>query len=368
MRLFLLSLSLLLVPVVAAAPASARDGEVVNVAAPEVAGGAVFEEVLRASPGVWSPPDVDITYRWLRDGEPVRHARTRTYRLDLADIGHRMSVQVTATDSTGGKGRAVSEETTRVRRAVLTSRSRPVVSGVERFTHTVTATPGRWSAAPSRLRLRWLRDDDPIRGARRARYSFAPEDVGHRVRVRVTAYAEGYRPATSTSRVRPAVRHRVDVRRRVTYVVRTRGHVTADLASFRRLAQQTYDDPRGWRGKGVEFRRVAKGGSFTLVLAEARTVPSFSSACSSTYSCRVGRYVIINQTRWQHASPPWNAAGESLRDYRHLVVNHETGHWLGRGHATCPGPGRLAPVMMQQSKGRDGCRFNPWPTPAELRT
>ena len=69
------------------------------------------------------------------------------------------------------------------------------------------------------------------------------------------------------------------------------------------------------------------------MLAAAGTVPSFSSTCSATWSCRVGRFVIINQDRWEHASPAWNAAGRSLRDYRHLVVNHETGHWLGRGHA-----------------------------------
>jgi len=147
----------------------------------------------------------------------------------------------------------------------------------------------------------------------------------------------------------------------------TRGRVTASVATFRRLAQQTYADPRGWRAKGVQFRPVSTGGSFTLVLAEASTVPSFSSVCSSMWSCRVGRYVIINQTRWQHASPAWNAANGSLRGYRHLVVNHETGHWLGRGHAGCAGAGQLAPVMMQQSKGLNGCRFNPWPTLAELR-
>jgi hypothetical protein len=49
-----------------------------------------------------------------------------------------------------------------------------------------------------------------------------------------------------------------------------------------------------------------------------------------------------------------------------MVVNHETGHWLGLGHAGCPGRGRLAPVMMQQSKGLGGCRFNPFPTSREL--
>jgi hypothetical protein len=151
----------------------------------------------------------------------------------------------------------------------------------------------------------------------------------------------------------------IPVSRRVTYSVITRGRVTASLEVFTRLAQETYDDPRGWRAGGVQFRRVPRGGDFTLVLSAAGAVPSFSSQCSTQWSCRVGRYVIINQTRWQHASPAWNRGGRSLRDYRHMVVNHETGHWLGRGHVGCSGG--KAPVMMQQSKGTDGCSFNPWP-------
>jgi hypothetical protein len=157
----------------------------------------------------------------------------------------------------------------------------------------------------------------------------------------------------------------IAVRRRVTYSVTTRGAITTSMAVFRRQAQETFEDPRGWRAGGVEFRRVPRGGDFTLVLAAARAVPSFSSSCSSTWSCRVGRFVIINQDRWKHASPAWNAAGRSLRDYRHLVVNHETGHWLGRGHASCPPGGGRAPVMMQQSKGTGRCRFNPWPLERE---
>jgi hypothetical protein len=76
--------------------------------------------------------------------------------------------------------------------------------------------------------------------------------------------------------------------------------------------------------------------------------------------------VIINQLRWRHASPSWNQAHKSLRTYRHMVVNHETGHWLGHGHLGCGGAGRLAPVMMQQSKGLDGCKHNPWPLASEL--
>ena len=359
--------------VVVAVPAAsvARGGEVVNVAAPGIAGDAVFDQLLRAGPGRWDPAEVEVTYRWLRDGAFVRGARERTYRLVEADLGHRVAVQVTATDAEGGTGTAVSEETPAVARATFEVEQRPSVSGVLRYSHTLTADPGRFTSnstgSSTRFGYQWLRADIPITGATSPRYPLGPEDVGKLVRVQVTASAPGYRTATASSVPQTRVRHRVDVRRKVTYSVTTRGRVTASLETFRRLAQETYDDARGWRAKGVEFRRVRSGGSFTLVLAEASTVPSFSSECSATYSCRVGRYLIINQTRWQHASPPWNAAGESLRDYRNLVVNHETGHWLGKGHASCPGNGRLAPVMMQQSKGNDGCRFNPWPTAAELR-
>jgi hypothetical protein len=156
----------------------------------------------------------------------------------------------------------------------------------------------------------------------------------------------------------------VPVRRRVTYSVTTRGRITTSMRVFRLQAQETFDHPRGWRAGGVQLRRVRRGGDFTLVLAAAGTLPSFAAGCSVQWSCRVGRHVVINQLRWTRASPAWNAAGRSLRDYRHMVVNHETGHWLGLGHASCRG-GR-APVMMQQSKGTGGCRFNPWPLPGEV--
>jgi hypothetical protein len=154
----------------------------------------------------------------------------------------------------------------------------------------------------------------------------------------------------------------------VTYRVETRGHITTSLKEFRAQAQETYADPRGWRSAGIELRPVKHGGAFTLVLSQASLVPSFSSGCSSMWSCRVGRFVIINQDRWKNASPAWNAAHLAVRDYRHMVVNHETGHWLGLGHASCPGKGRLAPVMMQQSKGLNGCRFNPFPTTREINS
>lgn len=156
------------------------------------------------------------------------------------------------------------------------------------------------------------------------------------------------------------------VNKNVTYDVATRGTITADLTEFKNLAGQTYADGRGWSRLGITFQEVTSGGDFTLVLSEASQLPSFSSVCSTDWSCQVGHYVVINQDRWLYASDSWNNSGGSLRDYRHMVINHETGHWLGHGHASCGGVGQLAPIMQQQSIDLQGCNFNPWPLASEL--
>lgn len=153
----------------------------------------------------------------------------------------------------------------------------------------------------------------------------------------------------------------------VTYDISTKGAITASLAEFKTMANQTLNDSRGWARMGIAFKEVASGGQFTLVLSEANQVPSFSpGGCDAQYSCRAGRYVVINQDRWLGATASWNAGGGSLRDYRHMVVNHETGHWLGHGHVSCGGTGQAAAVMQQQSISLQGCSFNPWPLASEL--
>ena len=347
-----------------APPAQAAD--LANTVPPSISGHAKFDAELVADPGEWTPPATSYSYRWLRDGEPIKGARDATYHPGLDDLGHRISVRVAAADDAGQTGTATSAETEPIERAQLRAKGGQEVAGIARYTHTLTARPGRWNAEPTRLRFQWRRNRVDIPGATARRFAIRPEDLGARLRVRITAKAPGYEEASVTTHPTRRVQHRVDVRRVVRYHIESRGHVTASLRKFAVQAQETFDDPRGWRAAGIDFRRVAGGGSMTLVLAEARTVPSFSSACSADWSCRVGRFVIINQTRWLHASPAWNAAHGPLRGYRHMVVNHETGHFLGLGHSGCPGKGRPAPVMMQQSKGLHGCRFNSWPIPREI--
>jgi hypothetical protein len=123
-------------------------------------------------------------------------------------------------------------------------------------------------------------------------------------------------------------------------------------------------DPHGWTGAGIEFQRVDTGGDFTIVLANANAVPSYSpGVCDTMYSCQSGRYVVLNDDRWSQGSPKWPGP---LGAYRQMVLNHETGHWLGLGHSLCTGPGELAPLMQQQSIDLQGCAPNSWPLAWEL--
>lgn len=243
----------------------------------------------------------------------------------------------------------------------LTNTEAPAISGTPKEGEVLRGHPGRWTPQRSETRYRWLRDGDPIAHARDRSYRLTALDVMATITLEVRVRADGHAWTVAVSEPTARIDYRRPVRRRVTYDIATRGRITTSLATFKRLAQETYADARGWRAGGIAFRRVARGGDFSLVLAEASTLPSFGAECSTYWSCRVGRFVVINQDRWKFASPAWNQAHAGLRNYRHLVVNHETGHWLGHGHRGCPGPGQQAPVMMQQSKGLDGCRFNPWP-------
>ena len=153
------------------------------------------------------------------------------------------------------------------------------------------------------------------------------------------------------------------VSRTVTYSVAVDGAVESDVNEFADTAGRIYASPRGWRDAGIQFVRVASGGDFTLVLANPRQVETYDPICSYLFSCTVGRYVVINDFRFAHGSIAW--PGE-LDWYRSMVINHETGHWLGLGHQYCGGPGQLAPVMQQQSIDMQGCAINPWPLKWEL--
>ncbi|WP_141013166.1 hypothetical protein [Nocardioides sambongensis] len=75
---------------------------------PRVEGAARPGRMLRATPGRWAPTPTSVRYQWLRDGRPIRSARSRGYRVRPADRGDRLSVKVSVTRAGHPKATAVS--------------------------------------------------------------------------------------------------------------------------------------------------------------------------------------------------------------------------------------------------------------------
>jgi len=129
-----------------------------------------------------------------------------------------------------------------------------------------------------------------------------------------------------------------------------------DPDDFAAQVSATLADPRGWR---APLRRVGPGQpyDFTIYLVTPGTRDVLCADQADGYtSCRNGDRVVLNIARWVKGVPRIK-----LKTYRQYMVNHEVGHRLGHGHEKCPGPGKPAPVMQQQTLGLHGCTPNPWP-------
>ncbi|MGO4958339.1 DUF3152 domain-containing protein [Luteococcus sp. Sow4_B9] len=146
------------------------------------------------------------------------------------------------------------------------------------------------------------------------------------------------------------------------YVVKVEDGTGLDVTTTAKQVAAVLNDPRGWSGReGHSFELVkdpAKA-NFAILLASPGTVQKMCPLdVRMTWSCQAGTNVLLNSDRWLYMTPTYS----DLTAYRAYLVNHEVGHFIGKGHVGCPAPGRNAPVMMQQSKRIDGCKPNPWPS------
>jgi Protein of unknown function (DUF3152) len=155
--------------------------------------------------------------------------------------------------------------------------------------------------------------------------------------------------------------------RLIRYDVRVEDGLSIDPDKAAVLIQGVLDDERSWRGSRRWRFELAPVGQSATLHAYIVTPKTTDRLCApyltrGEVSCQKGDRVILNAKRWLLGADSYSS---DLTNYRRYLVNHEFGHALGKGHVDCPGPGKLAPIMLQQTKGLWGCRKNPWPLASE---
>jgi hypothetical protein len=149
----------------------------------------------------------------------------------------------------------------------------------------------------------------------------------------------------------------------VTYRVELETSLTLADADVASTVDATLGDPRSWTAPGdVALQRIDGEADVVVRLATPATVDRLCLPLRTNgiFSCHSSGSVNLNVVRWQQGAEGWPLP---MPEYRAYMVNHEFGHALGHGHTSCAGAGAVAPVMMQQTKGLNGCTPNAWPYP-----
>ena len=180
------------IPVAAAPP--------VNTTPPGITGTPEDGGTLTATPGTWTgTTPIDYTYQWQRCDEngdncvDIPGATGDTYTPDADDIGHTVTVVVTA-DNEGGVVTETAAASSEIVAAPPRETTPPAVTGGVAPGDTLTADEGTWTGTdPVIYTYQWQRCDEDgtdcvdVAGATDPTYTLTDDDQGHAVVVVVTA-------------------------------------------------------------------------------------------------------------------------------------------------------------------------------------
>jgi hypothetical protein len=241
---------------------------------PAVSGLATAGRVVSGDAGVWeNPSSLTFSRQWRRCNaavtacDAIPGATSATYTATAGDVGRRLEVLVTATDSAGRTTVSHSAAGALVGMALLP----PTISGATAPGAVLTCSTSGW---PNTTTLSWLRDGTAIGAG--ATHVIVPSDAGHAL----TCRADDHDPtngttATSAPRVIPII---VPTSSSPPTIRRNKTKLTCQPGTWQNATTRKYQ----WLRDGEPISRATRS-TYTLTRADKGRLVACLVTASNAY-------------------------------------------------------------------------------------
>lgn len=175
-----------------------RDRAFKNIVRPKIVGTPKVGVHLTVGGGKWQPAGKP-SYQWLQDGKPIPGQTGQHFMPIRTQIGHRLSVRVTASRPNYQSTSVVTAQTAPVVPGDLTMTAEPSISGTPEVGHELTVDPGTYSPSGYRTSVQWYADGQPLQGQTGATYTPTQDDAGKTITVKVHVTRMGHNPRDVTT-------------------------------------------------------------------------------------------------------------------------------------------------------------------------
>lgn len=265
-------------------------------ARPGISGAIVVGSTVTAKPGVWTPR-TEFSFQWYANGAAISGATEATYVITAAQVGQRLTVEVTGALADHVTASRASAQTAAVKVGTLVAPV-PTISGSVAVGSTVTAKLGVWTAGTA-FAYQWYADGKAISKATKSTLKVASAQQGKKLSVKVTGKKAGYTTASTSSKqtakapkvATPSISGKAATGSKLTAKAGswTSGaklsyQWLADGKAISKATKSTYTPSSAVTGKALTVRITGKKSGYATIAMTSKATPRVPKAATPTIS------------------------------------------------------------------------------------